>query len=364
MTLSSLDFRNNGIGFLRLFFAAAVVWSHAYYLGGFGDDPIGRITHGALTVGLLSVAGFFVLSGFLVTRSFERAAGLGTFFWHRCLRIFPGFLACLIVVAFGCAPLLYLGEHGTLAEFFTQKDSAYGFVVNNALLRLNQVSVAGPYLSLPFPAGINGSLWTLEYEFFCYLAVGLFGLVGILERKAGLVAAAFITFFAISAGLSAFRGMQPTPYGGEVLYLYVFFAGGASAYLFRDRIPMRWEVAVAAAAILAATLPTPMYGFFVPLCLSYLTFFAAMNLPFRSFDRRVDLSYGVYIYAFPLQQLLAMHRINDLGVSAYFFVAMALVVPVAATSWFLIERPSLSLKDYSLAMLGAGAPRANRERTG
>jgi peptidoglycan/LPS O-acetylase OafA/YrhL len=347
MTLGSIDFRNNGIGFLRLFFASAVVWSHAYLLCGFGDDPITRLTHGALSGGALAVGGFFVLSGFLITRSFEHVDGLGRYLWHRCLRIFPGYWVCLIVVAFGFAPLLYLGQHATLAGFFAQKDSPWGFVVWNWLLSLNQLNVSGPYPSLPIFYSINSSLWTLKYEFFCYLAVGAFGIVGVLKRKAELVFTALIVLLIVSASLSAFRGMADTPYGARVLNLYVFFAMGACAYLFRDRIPMRWTIAVAAALALAIAMPTRAYGLFVPLCLSYLTLFAAVKLPIKSFDRRADLSYGVYIYAWPVQQLLAMYRLDKFGVFAYFAAAMVVVIPIAAVSWFLIEKPSLSLKDYA-----------------
>jgi len=354
MTLSNIDLRSNAIGFLRLFFATAVVWSHAYYLGGFGDDPIGRITHGALTAGLLSVGGFFVLSGFLIARSFERVDGLGRFLWHRVLRIFPAFWVCLFVVAFVLAPLLYAGQHGTVIGFFAQTESPWGYVLKNALLKLNQLSVAGPFPSLPFPVGVNGSLWSLEYEFLCYLAVGLFGVAGILKRKPELALAAWITFLVISAVLGVFRGMDPTPYGGEVLYLYVFFATGVCAYLFRDRIPMRAPVATLCAVALIAGLPTRTYGLLVPICLSYLTLFAAMRLPIRNLDRRADLSYGIYIYAFPLQQLLAMYHANRLGVFLYFVAAAILVIPIAAASWFLIEKPSLSLKNLRGTGLAAG----------
>lgn len=350
MTLANIDFRSNAIGFLRLFFAAAVVWSHAYYLGGFGEDPIARTTHGALTAGLLSVGGFFVLSGFLITRSFERVDGIGRFLWHRVLRIFPAFWVCLFLVAFVVAPLLYAGQHGTFSGFFSQMQSPGAYVVKNALLKINQLSVAGPFPSLPFPRGINGSLWTLEYEFLCYLGIAGFGVAGTLRRKPELLIAACLTFLVVSAAFSAVRGMHPTPYGAQVLYLYVFFAIGACAYLFRSSIPMRWELAALSVVALVAALPTRAYGLVTPISISYITFFAAMKFPIRSFDRRADLSYGVYIYAFPIQQLLAMYHFNGLGLLPYFAAALALVCPLAALSWFFIERPSLALKNYSFAV--------------
>ncbi len=350
MTLGNIDFRNNAIGFLRLFFATSVVWSHAYLLGGFGGDPIAWVTHGASSMGLLSVGGFFVLSGFLITRSCERVGSVGRYLWHRCLRIFPGYWVCLIALAFGFAPLLYLGQHGSLAGFFSHHDSPWGYVLKNWFLLEMQQTISGPYPSLSHP-DINGSLWTLQWEFGCYLAIAVLGVAGVLKRKPELALAALLTIFAISATASALHGMQTARYGIEGVRLFLFFALGACAYLFRYRIAMRWPLAILAAVVMIVAMPTRAYGLFAPLCLSYLTLFAAMKLPIRSFDRRADLSYGVYIYAFPIQQLLAMHGVNRLGVFPYFLAAMAAIIPVAAVSWFAVERPCLSFKNYTFARM-------------
>jgi peptidoglycan/LPS O-acetylase OafA/YrhL len=351
--LAELDFRSNSIGFLRLFFAAIVVWSHAYDLGGFGDDPIARLNHGLASAGFLAVGGFFVLSGFLITRSFERSGGLARFLWHRFLRIFPAFWVCLIAVAFGFAPLLFLGQHGTLTGFIDSHDSPWTFVARNALLQLNQLNVAGPFNSIPFPLGLNGSLWTLHYEFNCYLAVAVFGVLGIFSQKRMMVAVTFFTFFVISTLLASGLGMHPTAFGLQVLELYVYFSAGACAYVFRDRIAMRWWIVVACFFALIVAMPTRAFAFVVPPCIAYGTLFAAMKLPLRNFDRRMDLSYGLYIYAFPVQQLLAMYRVNTLGLLPYFLCALAVALGLAVASWFAVERPSLSLKNSLFAPLHA-----------
>jgi peptidoglycan/LPS O-acetylase OafA/YrhL len=79
-----------------------------------------------------------------------------------------------------------------------------------------------------------------------------------------------------------------------------------------------------------------------------LTLFAAMHLPMRGFDRRVDVSYGLYIYAFPVQQLLVMYGVTRFGFGTYFFSALTITLALAAASWFTIEKPSLSLKHLDL----------------
>jgi peptidoglycan/LPS O-acetylase OafA/YrhL len=111
---------------------------------------------------------------------------------------------------------------------------------------------------------------------------------------------------------------------------------------------MSLSFAALAAVALLATLTTRV---FVPVaipCIAYLTLFAAMRLPLRGFDRRLDLSYGLYIYAFPVQQLLALYGVGALGFAPYFLSALAIAGALAAASWFAIEKPSLSLKHLAL----------------
>ena len=110
-----LHARNNAVGFLRIVCALIVIYTHAYPLGGFGFDPITRALHDNL--GALAVATFFFLSGFLVTRSYERMGAPVRFLWHRALRILPGFWTCLVVMVFGVGPLAWLIERGSLAGY-------------------------------------------------------------------------------------------------------------------------------------------------------------------------------------------------------------------------------------------------------
>src|SRR5271165_7335160 len=98
--LRDFDYKNNSIGFLRFLFAGAVIWSHSFGLGGFGIDPVQRYSGGTETAGTLAVAGFFFLSGFLITRSYGTSGSIVAFMWHRFLRIFPGFWVCLAICAF------------------------------------------------------------------------------------------------------------------------------------------------------------------------------------------------------------------------------------------------------------------------
>lgn len=343
--LGDLNFRNNGIGFLRMLFAVIVVWDHSGTLGGFSAGPITTITHEGTHEGYLAVGGFFVLSGFLVTRSFESGRGLFQFLWHRFLRIFPGFWICLITSAFVLAPAILFVEHRTLNGFLDSQDGPVGFVVRNwSLIHQPQKTVAGPYFWLQQPYLLNGPLWTLPYEFKCYIAVGLLGIVGLIKRRM-LILVVCIELYILASALTWQVGLHSTTWIlPRQFEMYAFFACGASAYLYREVIPIRWWVAAGCTLLMIVTLPTRAYEFILLPAFAYLTLFAAAKVPLKSFDRHVDLSYGVYLYAFPIQQLLATCRINAFGFPVYFLSSLGISAIFAAASWFLIERPSSALK--------------------
>jgi peptidoglycan/LPS O-acetylase OafA/YrhL len=130
----------------------------------------------------------------------------------------------------------------------------------------------------------------------------------------------------------------------------VYFALGVYAYLVRDRIPIRGWLALLCLAALLLTIRTPAFAAITIPCIAYLTLFAAMRLPIRNFDRRADLSYGLYIYAFAIAQLLAMYGLGSLGFTAYFIATLALALIFAAGSWYVIEKPCLQLKSAALPL--------------
>jgi peptidoglycan/LPS O-acetylase OafA/YrhL len=350
--LRDFDFRSNSIGFLRFFFASIVIWSHAYPLGGFGLDPVSHFSKSAESAGTLAVDGFFLLSGFLIARSYESIGKLGRFLWHRVLRIFPAFWVCLLAVAFGFAPFAYLHQHGSLVGFIAE-EHPWSYVGHNSLLWMRQYNVGGLLAHVPYPLAFNGSLWTLPFEFLCYLTIGLLGLIGILKRKPIVVLSVSLTLFVCYAVPISLRGLLHGPLafpillegnGRLVLEVCVYFFIGASSFLYRAKVPMRGWIAFFCAIVVVIALPTRAYAAVLPFSMAYAIMYVAMRWPPRSFDRRADLSYGLYIYAFPTQQLLTLYGVNALGIVPYFVVTAVITATLAGASWFAIEKPSLSLK--------------------
>ncbi len=279
--------------------------------------------------------------------------------WHRFLRIFPGFWVCLLVSALCLAPIAFAHQNGSLSGF-TSRANPLGYIVNNALLAIRQPTMGALVAKNPYTLSFNAPLWTLFYEFLCYISVGLLGVSGILRLRPFVVLAISTVLFVVFATPPLLvPALHSVPPSFRILEVILYFGFGACAFLYRDWIPIRgWLAALCALAIVFA-MPTRAYGFVLPICLSYAVMYAAMKWPIRSFDRRVDLSYGIYIYAFPVAQILSIFGVNRLGPPAYFLATYAVTLGLAAASWFCIERPSLSLKHrFDRSPVGASATRA------
>lgn len=147
---------------MRLLLASTVAVVHA---GAIADGHQPRL--GDTEVGALAVDAFFVLSGFLVTRSYLRLSGVGRYLWHRALRILPAFWVCLAVTTVALAPLLAHLEGREPASVFSGPHPAYRYLTDNALLPMRDFGVAGLPTGTATPGVINGSLWTLLYEALC-----------------------------------------------------------------------------------------------------------------------------------------------------------------------------------------------------
>ena len=384
--------RANGIGFLRLALACSVFVAHCYPLALARPNLGGAWTHGQVEFGSAGVGGFFVLSGFLVTGS-ARRTGVGRFLWHRALRILPGLWACLLVTVLVLGPLLYHHDHGTTVGYWSASQGPLGYLVHNWWGGLRQFGLSGLFAGTPYGrAGhgsvVDGSLWTLASELCCYLVVAALAVTGVLSRAPGLVLVlAGWTYLVLAGDFVAqaqhgtlWVGPGPHPRFGPIpllgvisltdtVPLLLMFLLGSAAQLYADRIPMHPLLGWAAGAVVLAS---AALGGFLVLGLpayAYLLLALACYLPpvTHGVGRRHDYSYGVYIYAFPAQQLTAQFLGVRWHLAGFAAVALALTVVCAVLSWHAVEHPMLKLKDLhpfpvyraergTLAPVGTGQP--------
>jgi peptidoglycan/LPS O-acetylase OafA/YrhL len=306
----------NSFDLLRLLAAVAVIAFHADVLAGRTPWSVGEIN-----LGFLGVGAFFVISGYLVTDSRLRSDTFRVFLVKRLLRIEPALIVSLILTAFLVGPLvtsLPLGE-------YLRNKGAFLYVAKNSLLYPAAYGLPGVFEHNLAPGVVNGSLWTLRVEFTLYLALGLLGAAKLLKPLtmaaiALVLASAAFALQAVPHTISP--GLVRTSLIGAQ-YAFLFFAG-ALLRLFDRPLPA-WSLGS------ALLLLTPAWILGLPILVVWLGSRRSIRLP-------ADLSYGLYIYAFPVQQLLASHGLLS------FWTSLAATLPFAAASWFVVERPALRLK--------------------
>jgi peptidoglycan/LPS O-acetylase OafA/YrhL len=355
--------RNNSLNFLRLALASVVVLSHAFPLGGFNvPNAINGTGYGEL-----AVYGFFGISGYLIAGSAIRHRP-GRYLWQRFLRIFPGFWACLIVTALLFGVIAWLKgppvPHCNISCYFDARvNSPWGYVYRNMLLTLHQSSIAGTPRGTSLPLVWNGSLWSLYYEFLCYLILMAFALLGLLRHRlvmvtatAGLwVAVAMITFI---PGLDAKFNVFHNDMAFDLLKLAATFMVGSVIFLYRDRIPDSGWLALASAGLLVGCLFWPNGGLnpsfdfttsdlLTPL-IAYPLIWLGIHLPLQRVGSRNDYSYGMYIYGFPVAQLLVIWGVQKWGLVPYAVMSILCTVPLAVASWWAIEKHALKMKTLGL----------------
>ena len=330
---------------------------HAFYLGGFAQFDLGD----ASTPGTLGVYGFFGISGYLIAGSALRGAPQ-RFLRRRFLRIFPGFWAALAVTALVLAPLSSLAVRSStgcgVTCFFGADNGPIGYLWRNAALWIFQPAISGTPADVFLPGVWNGSLWTLSFEFGAYLVVLGLGLMGGLRRRGLILALSAVLWFAL-AGLTVAPATNSTinfftqPVLTPALMLLPIFLAGTCVRLYRDQIP---DSAVLAAASLgmavfvmllpigasAPGLSLTSGGVAGPL-LVYPILWLGAHLNATGIGRRNDYSYGIYVYAFPVTQSLAMLGLVGLGWPAFIAAVIALTALLAFASWHLVEKPAMSL---------------------
>ncbi|OOQ60470.1 acyltransferase family protein [Mucilaginibacter pedocola] len=342
-TIKQLDQgRNNNFDLLRFMAAVMVIFSHSYLVAGtFEQEPLATAI-GFMDFGALGVRVFFVISGFLITKSMFRQPTLGSFVLARALRIFPGLLIAAVLCAFIIGPLC---TTLSLADYFANSrvyDFAWRlFTVHN----LNN-TLPGVFETLPYKAQVNGSLWTLAAELLFYVAVLLLGIIIVIfRRQFRLLAGAFPAILLVAA---FFWGIVYAPWYMDFVWAWaVLFLLGGLAYLFSGRIIINIPVAIGMLVITALLFhyrsPLLISSFNITLAYGIFVFAYHPKLQVGWFHKLGDYSYGLYIYAFPIQQFLKL-KFPLWSAALNFGTSFLLTLILAIVSWYFIEKPMLKLK--------------------
>ncbi len=335
----------NNIGTMRYLAALMVLYGHGYNLclGKHGWlDPISgclkSISPYKRALPGLGVMLFFVMSGYLITASFIRRGHLVDYFVARILRIYPA----LIMAVLFC--VLVVGLHVTelpKSAYLLHKQTLEYLFFNGSLINI-QFNLPGVFNTLPWKGGINGSLWTLPIEFLMYVLVGAAGLIGLFKKPwiFNLLAAGIILFGLIKPDNNLLL-LKP----GHI-HMSLSFLFGSILYVNKERIPLNLYGVVLLAGVSFLLWKTPYYHVVALSCYAYLIMLTSMHPRIRlpRLDKYGDFSYGLYLYAFPLQQL-SIYYLGHRSPNLINATALAGAMGMAFISWHVIEKRALSYKE-------------------
>lgn len=328
----------NNFDFLRLLFALLVVVSHSFPITGDGNEWLASITGGKLTLGTLSVQCFFIISGYLIFQSFQRSKNAVDYYWKRILRIYPALIVVLFLTVM-LGPFVYEGLVG-----YVKNPDIWTYIPHNLGLFHQQGRIEGIFEGNTMKV-INGSLWSIRYEIFMYIFISL--LFFIRKIPNGVLAAIAISFVALFTGNIFYvmkAGFHPLIH--NIFGLGPFFLAGSLLAAVNINGFRHKKVLMAISFLLLLV----TFGFDIFIYTNYILLpiviilFGLTPIAYicNIAKKMGDISYGVYIYAFPVQQTLVYYfKLNYLQL---IFTAIIISCALAYCSWHLIEKRALRFK--------------------
>lgn len=338
----------NNFDALRLCMALLVIWSHSFalYFGTEAREPVSMLLAGHYNAGNVGVRVFFIVSGFLICHSWLRSPDIADYLGRRIMRIYPGFLVAAAICAFVVVPLFSVQGWAALTPGEVLKS------LGSHLLLRDRMPTADTFPDNPI-AAVNGALWSIPFEFWCYLATPVIGLLGLLRRR-GLLLALAVAIMAVRVWLDL-TGRQP---GGGVIGLIIgwpyawfnlapCFLAGMLVRLYHDRLTRSPALLVAGvvAMVAAANLLPGIWSKIIcdllfPPVVAYATFMFAFSsrLRLHGVARHGDFSYGTYLYGFPIQQMVMALAGGWMPFAVYVPVVTALSLAAGVLSWNAVEK--------------------------
>lgn len=351
---------DNNYDFLRFVAALMVVFFHSYALLRIGKSEPLYIFTGFMDFGVLGVVIFFVISGYLITQSWRNNPSLLKFYWNRILRIVPGLVCLALFTVFIIGPLV---SNKSIVDYFSNGITWSYFRIITVLGILPQTPLLpGVFINNPYPNAVNGSLWTLPAEFVMYMLISAFGVLGLLYRKKlMLVITIGISVIYLFCNINELADFQYiTQFGlyqkmfalinlnGHIFIYPIFFLIGSLYNLYGKSIKYDVKLIGIMALIWILSFKTAMFYPASMVCLPYIILgIANLRIPhLNQITKYGDFSYGLYIYAFVIQQTI-IYFIKDISMPALFVTSLLASLAFAVLSWKYVEAKALKLKSVN-----------------
>jgi len=343
--------RDNNFNLLRFIAAFIVLLTHSFSLvsGDILDEPLRRAMD--MSLGDIAVDVFFVTSGFLITSSYLNRGNLIAFAWARILRIYPGLIVammfCVFVVGIWFTNL-------SISEYLLDTQTYKYFFKNIILFFGVEYYLPGVFQGIPYEGAVNGSLWTLPHEVKMYVILAFILTIIIVLRKK----IPFITFknVLLFVGILSFVALivdhfypirETSTFLPKFIRLFSAFFVGAMFYVWKDYIKLTYKwFLILISLVLISSVDKDSYFIVYYLTLAYIIFFLAY-VPggmIRKFNSFGDYSYGLYIYAYPVQQSLVSIYPNITIINMVFF-SFIITLILSILSWHLVEKKFLKMKN-------------------
>ncbi len=342
----------NNLNWLRLLFAFFVLVVHSYDLTGNTDNFLSRA---GIPLSAIGVSGFFAISGYLIYKSMLRSKSVASYFKNRLLRLYPALIVCLVLTVV----VVWAVYQGSTRSYIDNL-SVWSYVPRNLSLIFLQYNIAGVFELNKYPGPINGSLWTLIYEFMMYVGVGILMLFThkrsyaikirrfILVSVSAFMALGWFAFY--SSSLPVITDFLIT---AKILELgSTFLIGALVAEFSLERYFLKGVTFIAAICLLVLSIKIGEYERYAPITMVVISLWVGLKTwqPLVSISERLgDISYGLYIYSFPVQQVL-LYEFN-LGPIKLLALSSVITALLSYLSWHIVESKFLKLKDVSLISL-------------
>ncbi|HFV9294932.1 TPA: acyltransferase family protein [Serratia fonticola] len=338
---------NNNLDLIRILCAYFVIYSHAFVISpdiGQNDILYKLTLLSYVSFGGVAVKTFFLISGLLVTNSILSNGKIFNYIGSRFFRVYPAYAATIIITALLICPWL-----STLSfiDYFSSKD-VWLYVLRTIKLDV-QYTLPGVFEKNSINA-VNGSLWTIPMEikaYFYLLIIYVFSLIFGPYKKLFI---ALISLAILVEPFTPFKGILISKSDDPSIYLlYPFFSAGCLLAILKSRVATNAILALAIIAIFAYLLIDDSAS---KTALFYV--FSSMSLLFISsikFIRMIkiesDISYGIYLWAFPTQQAIA----SLFTASPYTNILLSVIISsiLAYISFKFIENPAMKFNKRILS---------------